>query len=86
MEKILKMKKKKRKPRKITLRQVGEILTEMVSNTFKFNVQMHQLNENITKLLAELYADVKIMKGIMDEKEKLLDSTTESPSAGMESK
>jgi len=81
---IIRSKLKKRKPHKITLRQIGQILTEMVSNTFKLNVQMHKLNENTIKLWAELYADVKIVKGIIDEKEKeLLDSSPKNSETGM---
>ncbi len=81
-------KKKKRKAHKITLVQVGELLLYWINNMVKIQSELKELNKNTTKLWAELYEDVKIMKGIMHEKEKseLLDTTTESTPPGMEPK
>jgi hypothetical protein len=57
---------KKIKRHKITLVQIGNTLRASICAIIKLESTVATFNQNVTALYAELYADVKILKGSYD--------------------
>lgn len=64
------MKKKKSKEPKITIKDIYYSTLQLNYRMLQLESWASKLDHNMTKLWAELYADVKIVKGLYDEKEK----------------